>query len=181
MKLFVITIEGNEISEAYYRTCETTCKFNNYDTIKFSAITPNTIKVRDEIIFDKMSSQTGTREFTDTEKSVFYSHFDLWNVCYDFNTPLIILEHDTLLVDELPKMCYSTILGFRFKNNTKVPASGAGYYLKPSDALKLIQSVEKPVNVQLDGHIHKILPDMNFAPCFFNYVHNEQTTINHKE
>lgn len=38
-----------------------------------------------------------TVEFTDTEKAVFYSHYNLWQKCVDLNQPMIIIEDDCVL------------------------------------------------------------------------------------
>lgn len=180
MKIFIITIENNKTSESYYRTCKESLRFNHHDALKFRAITPETLPEDNEINFVTLkSNKSNGKEWNTSQKSLFYSQYMLWQKCVELNEPIIILEHDTIMVDKIPKdMIQSTILGYRLKNNIKVPAAGAGLYLTPEDSQILIDNSLKPVNLQGDGYVHNNL-NLDFKPCFFNYQYDKQTTLKH--
>jgi hypothetical protein len=83
----------------------------------------------------------------------FLSHFSLWKKCYEDNIPLIVFEHDALIVDffeiednhnlDLIKL-HSPIEPFHENSDTGIwEHSAHAYLLYPPGAKKLVDWVEK--------------------------------------
>lgn len=70
----------------------------------FDAVTPQKLSKIKEINFSKYSSSSKytsrkiKKIITDTEKACWYSHYLLWEKCYFSKEPLLILEHDAILI-----------------------------------------------------------------------------------
>ena len=104
-----------------------------------------------ELQFDEKTSK-GSRHFkntvfTPTEKSVWCSHYRLWQKCANANLPLIVIEHDIKLKksidfsfleedidNNIVPLCETSVRG---KKGTFILPGGA-YFLTPPMAKKLI-------------------------------------------
>lgn len=183
INVFIISMSDNEISKAYTNTAITSLKFNGYNPIIHEATTPKDMNYGDNYLyFGKLDSNGGKREFSSTEKAVWNSHFNVWKKVYESLEPAIILEHDVLLANKVKDYYdHITVVGYRQKNDKPYPASGAGLWLQPYDALSLMQIANSgPIKIQVDGFIQQVM-DPDFDPCFLNYVYDDNTTIIHKE
>lgn len=120
MKAYVITIEGNEISETASRHCiESSWKVKNEFSIeRFDAITPQDAQA---IMTHKYMTKwnypwegavtdfaTGlvkraypTRN-RDARIACALSHLTLWEKCFDEREPILVLEHDAIFTKTLP-------------------------------------------------------------------------------
>lgn len=104
--IFIITIQGNEQSEKSAHDCADSVDRNG-SGIKpdfFDAFTPN-----DDIanLFEEKGLKPElwlTSNFVKpfASMSCFLSHFSLWEYCRDLNQTIMILEEDTVLINELP-------------------------------------------------------------------------------
>lgn len=179
--IFIIAIDNNKISQGYKNTAITSLRFNDYNPQIFSAITPDQLPFISGLKFGKLNSNGSKRNFSETEKSTFYSHYLLWLKCIEINKPIIILEHDSILTKAIDNYNKTTTIAYRLKHEKPFRASGGGLYLKPQDALNLcIKAESEYLSLQLDGFIENTI-DLNFDPCFLNYIFNNETTIIHKE
>ena len=86
--LWMIQIPDNEVSQHYAKQSIPTwdCHVNLFD-----AYTPTAMP--DYLNFGKF---WGQREFSESEKAGFYSHLELWQLCFMEDRPISIIEHDVV-------------------------------------------------------------------------------------
>jgi len=164
MKIYMIGMEEHPISQMYMRSVLPSWKKHNYTVEIFPAITPKDLYKKHKLEFGLKSSRKGKREFTPTEKSVWYSHFELWCKCYRNKEPILIIEHDSKLVKPLPEMKKE---GYKFLSyidrdfgnfQGRHIAPGSGYYITPNIASRLIAPAVSSVLLQnSDGHLGTFL------------------------
>lgn len=162
MKTYMIVIEGHPISEMYRRLVLPSWK--NYDVNFFNAVTPKDLSYKTALTFAPLKvTLKNKRPFTDTEKAVWYSHYELWCKCARSRESMLILEHDSKLVKPLPDFSKLTskFLSFVYdkETNTKeVLAPGSGYYLTPPSAALLVgYAASGPIFGNSDGHLGQYL------------------------
>jgi len=126
MKSFVITILDNEKSiKAAERCISSGAKFG-VQIEKFKAITPKDDPAT--LLKENKILEQGFREgysYFESCASAFLSHFSLWQKCAADNQPYLILEHDAVFVDSLPK--YLT-----FSGCVNIGKPSYGRYNKPN-------------------------------------------------
>lgn len=104
IKSFMIVIENNEASEYYSEYCTPSWKNVGINVEKFKAVVPSDLNKLKELTFvnknmTKYASMGVFPPHTPTEMACFYSHFKLWQECVYLNEPILILEHDSYLID----------------------------------------------------------------------------------
>lgn len=96
---FVIVIKDHPVSCFYYEKMKPLWNSLNVYPEVFDAIVPDTIP-SESLMFRKnyahKYAKIGGKEFTETEKACFYSHFTLWKKCVELNTKILVLEHDNV-------------------------------------------------------------------------------------
>lgn len=155
MNIIMISMSDHPISMMYKR--QVMPSWSDYKVKHFEAVTPKDLYLRHELKFGKK----GKREFTETEKAVWYSHYDLWVQCYNSKQPLLIIEHDSELVKPLPDMSKEgyKVLSYMTRDfgpakGDKLASVGSGYYITPSFASRLIiRAVTTPIDQNSDGFI----------------------------
>lgn len=153
------------------------------------ATTPDTMP--DFIQFDKKHRRIGpVADFTSVEKAIFYSHYALWEMVYNNNEPACIIEHDTVLIADLPKsievernkcFCKSSHPDrFKVGKDGKPKTwytNAAGYFLTPHGAELLMNHVtSKQVSMNVDGYI-KILEDKDGYKWIKQYAVQKDTSV----
>lgn len=118
MKVFIITIEGMDSSERLAAKGFESAKSLGYQPFYFMAYTKNdSIELLEEHgikpisntsypyfdLYNKWTSVPGTR-------GCFASHYALWNVCCQFNEPIIIMEHDAVMLREWSNPDWTDVL-----------------------------------------------------------------------
>ena len=94
------------------------------------------------------------KEFTDTEKACWYSHFLLWQHIVDKNEPAYIFEHDVVLdnTNVLPDIWYYHIVHLAY------PGSMEAYFITPYGASRYIEAAKKnPLRDQTDTWANNLL------------------------
>jgi GR25 family glycosyltransferase involved in LPS biosynthesis len=140
IEAYMIVVKDSDASVYYSNYCKPYWdnymkKVNIYD-----AVTPETLKKYKEIKFSKYSSQYKYRqkninaEITETEKSCFQSHFNLWLECCFLQQPIMILEHDSIL-NNPQNLWYEDSYGIIFYDK----ASMGAYVIQPWFAKMLIE------------------------------------------
>jgi hypothetical protein len=159
--IHMICMENHPVSVMYQRAVESSWK--DYTVKKIEAVTPKDLPYKRKLDFEKKLGKN-PREFTATEKAVWYSHFERWCWCARTNIPLVVIEHDALLVNKLPDLSKEgyKFLSFVCRDWLKKPtidiAPGSGYYITPHVASRLItKAVIKPITQNSDGHISTVL------------------------
>lgn len=160
-KAFMISITGNEISEYYRDICVPTWEEHGYTVEQFEASTPSNFLEDDQLKFTDKKFHGG--KWSDTEFAVWYSHYRIWKKCVELDEPILVLEHDTYRIGELPsfegkdiEFFCKTI--FRKGKSTKYPdgtlTPAAGYYLMPKSAAMFVSNALRVThNQNVDGFI----------------------------
>ena len=157
--VYVISMSEHPISQMYLREIRSSWK--KHRLIEFEATTP-----KDLIYKNKLDFSTKTvgkkREFTSTEKAVWYSHFELWCKCVR-EGPLIVIEHDSKLVKPLPNLKkegykFLSFIERDFGKTGKHIAPGSGYYITPPISERLIgKAIASPITQNSDGHLSTVM------------------------
>jgi GR25 family glycosyltransferase involved in LPS biosynthesis len=154
----MISMSDNPISQYYANTCKKTWESFGYHVNHFEAVTPKTLDDCSELHF---GLKRNVKDFTLTEKSIWYSHFYLWEKCLDLDEAIVIIEHDCYLFDHLPDE-FDEVHFFTKSVSKKIVRKGsfgrvspaAGYILTPKFAKKLIDcSKSKTIQYNVDGEI----------------------------
>ena len=158
--IFMIAIEEHPVSSMYTRLTIPSWEKHNYKVNLFNAVTPKDLYKKNKLTFDKLHK----RNFTQTEKAVWYSHFELWCGCLVSKKSMLIIEHDSKLIKPLPDL---TKEGHKFlsfinrdfgEHQGRHIAPGSGYYITPRIAERLIaHAVAKPIKMNSDGHLGTLM------------------------
>ena len=112
MKMYVITILENERSVQVADRCIASgLKFGHYIE-KHKAYTPKNCNVFEELE-DLGYDELGFREkYSRIESCIagFLSHHSLWHKCIELEEPIVIFEHDAVLVNNVPTLPMFDIL-----------------------------------------------------------------------
>lgn len=129
MKAYVITIEGNEISETASQHCiESSWRVKNEFPIeRFDAIVPSEVKALMQHRYniewnypwegEVLDFATGLAKKAyptrnkDARIACALSHLALWEQCFDEREPILVLEHDAIFTKKLP---YESLLKSRY-------------------------------------------------------------------
>lgn len=171
MKAYVIAMtEVNESVQVANRCIKSAKKFG-IDVEVFSAVTPKDVNGARE---EKGIPLDGFREKwsrLDNAVSCFMSHYLLWEKCVELNEPILILEHDAVVTNEIPNVPFSGILSLgkpSYGNYVTPPKLGVNklvskqyfpgahaYMIKPSAAKLLINAAKedaRPTDVFLHNN-----------------------------
>ena len=114
MKMFVITMTENERSVQVAERCiKSGIKFDAYIK-KHKAYTPQNCNVYEELKKLKYSEKGFIEKYSRPENCIagFLSHHSLWKKCIRLNKPIVIFEHDAVLVGGIPAVTTFDILSF---------------------------------------------------------------------
>lgn len=157
----MIKMTRNPISEMYSRICIESFNHFKHKVKTYEAVTPKDLYLKDELKFGKKDSRKEIRDFTPTEKAVWYSHYELWKKCIKLNKPIIVVEHDSKLIRQLPQKIdvkKGKFLSFIYRDwnndNVKHLAPGSGYYITPLGAKILCKkALNNVIKENSDGHL----------------------------
>ena len=100
---YIITIKGNRISEEMSARCQESCRqvgqpFQIWDafdgTDQKNVFYPDHAKEKDQYRWLKQMND----RLTIGELATILSHFSLWSHCVTIDQPIVILEHDAIMV-----------------------------------------------------------------------------------
>lgn len=102
---YIITLKNNILSEKLSLRCQETCKNQNlpykiwyaYDGTSGTIVEPDHLKNTNHMSWFRLHDV----ELSPTEVSVALSHISLWAHCIEIDKPIIILEHDAIVVKSL--------------------------------------------------------------------------------
>ena len=186
MDIYMISMSDHPISLMYQREVEPSWK--DYNLKKFEAVTPKDLYNKHKLDFGTLSK----RDFTSTEISVWYSHFELWCKCVRENKELVVIEHDSKLIKKLPKtyagIQFLSFINRDYGNKGIHLAPGSGYRIGPKEAERLVaKAVSNTIHLNSDGFLgrtfYNVWKDQNKKK---NYKYIEQinfdglNTIDHK-
>lgn len=106
MKTFILYTSNNEKSVENANSClNSFTEFKSWKPELFDGCTPEKLDFYQNKYMlknDRSRYKPGDDLFK-SKKSCFYSHFDLWLKCVEFNKPIAIMEHDVYCVRDLPE------------------------------------------------------------------------------
>ena len=180
-------MSDNLISQFYANVCRETWVSRGYHVEHFEAITPKHLKDCNELQFTQKEKSYGNFDFSLTEKSIWYSHFYLWQKCLELNEPIVIIEHDCYLIDYIPDNIDTKVYFFTLTVHKRRPgvAPAAGYIITPQFAQELVTlSQQESINVNVDGELlyrsgqNQNQPEEDMVA--YQYIEHEiGTTIEH--
>ena len=99
---YIITLKGHDLSETMYQKCQESCKevgmnyvvYDAFDGTKGEILIPEHSKGRQYLKWIKQINPA----LAVTEVSVVLSHLSLWARCVEIDQPIVILEHDAVMV-----------------------------------------------------------------------------------
>lgn len=172
---FIITIQGNADSEKFAHNCADSVDRNG-NGIKpdfFEAFTPNE-DIR-KLMEEKNipTNQWDNSSFVKPLASMgcFLSHFSLWEFSLDLNQNLMILEHDSILINELPDdlefdkvMTISKPTHKKYQDPTHIGVGplaqsnhflgGHGYVITPEGASELIKKAKTEYACRIEDFLN---------------------------
>lgn len=131
---YAIVVKGSEASEFYFDKIKPVWNSIGVDVRSFTATTPDTLP-EEPLKFGRNKTDKYTainpfgKEFTATEKAVWYSHYRMWWKSAKENKRLMVIEHDCVPFD-LSKLWYEKEDHFK---SFDIGALGC-YVIKPSFA-----------------------------------------------
>lgn len=111
IKAYIITMVGRDVSESLARECEQSCRDHNIEPRTHPAVWGDDVDLEMKkyglSIFPKIKESRMSKGV----KGCFLSHFQLWKQCFETNTPLLILEHDALIVKNISETLFTLSYG----------------------------------------------------------------------
>jgi hypothetical protein len=101
---YIITMKGNAISESLSDRCAKSCDsvgqkyniFTAFDGSNGNIIVPPQYENSPWLKWIKIYTDI----LSPTQIACYYSHFSLWTKCLELDRPIIILEHDAIMVNK---------------------------------------------------------------------------------
>ena len=178
----MIFLENNETSEKYKSIVSQSWKNAGYDIDYIQGITPQTFDsaIRQLNFGKKTTGRNIGKDFTDTEKAIWYSHMKMWDISSRKASPFIIIEHDVMLLQHIDRitveqhsivgLCHNGLLSKKPEKGYRVSAGGA-YLLKKDIAQKMLDSLPKVITTNSDAYIH------NFIAKYGTFKHQHSTQL----
>lgn len=190
--VIMIVMPDNPVSMYYRGRVETSWTERGFNIEYFSAVTPETIKDQPRQLHFKIKdypSPKRAREFTPTEKAVWYSHRNVWGIARRKQSPVIVIEHDTLLLKPIDPKIFRNVKAMGLCHSLLPDGSlgttaGAGYYLTKEAANEFYRDTfDLGINFNSDNYIHKKIDKLGGEwrthYCQQINVKSIGTTINH--
>lgn len=148
----------------------------------FNGIIPSELNNRKEKInFDhkvRIVDKTPT-PFTDTEKAVWYSHFELWKRCVSDNIPIMIVEEDVVPIRKIPKNWKIDGLKTLCWNENKISPAGC-YIITPKKAETMIENcLNRKITYNVDAYIKAYRSARNICKVKYTKQLKRVSTIAH--
>lgn len=105
-KAYIITIKDNDLSEQLSQRCQHSCHqvdqpcqvWPAFDGTSGQLIIPESLQNQSWLKWIKLYNT----DLSVTEVACFLSHISLWAHCLEINMPIVILEHDAIMVKPYP-------------------------------------------------------------------------------
>lgn len=198
----VITILGNPSSRKAADRCVKSAKKFGIHVSQFAATTPDMERSIEGIANEKGIPTEGFKEvYSRYERclAAFISHYTLWENCVRSKSPMIILEHDAVFVNEIPPFFVGSIVNLgkpsygNFRHPTTIgegpliskdylPGAHA-YYIDPKGAKLLIEKAKTeagPTDIFINKsrfNINEYLPWPVEAKDTFTTIQNRNGCI----
>jgi GR25 family glycosyltransferase involved in LPS biosynthesis len=159
MKSFVIAIKDNEQSIRMLNDCLMSAKTHNWNVETFWGVDKTVITEETWKNLGLTPSQDKKFQRRVGAQGCFLSHYHLWLSCLELSEPIIILEHDAVIINPYPDIntdkdlvkLYRSVRSInndQFTGNWSVGSQG--YYITPLGADKLITWSKENFGYHLD-------------------------------
>lgn len=171
--VFMIAMSDHEVSKKYALVCNKSWTDHGFKVLHVEATTPKSLKGElsrfPYIRFNDVKHTVGSKgkPFTDTEKSIFLSHFRCWLSCIAGNTPVIVAEHDAMCTGQPIEKTYDHPLVVLCRTEKRknhlgeqyvLPLPAGAYYVTPLAASMLIfRALSKINTANVDSVIDWVL------------------------
>ena len=162
--VFMIVIPDNPISMYYRGRVEQSWTDRGFNIEYFNAVTPETIpqqKKQLKFSLKHHSKPERVREFSETEKAVWYSHFGVWDIARRKQSPIIIIEHDVRLIRPINPNIFKNVKAmglchFHLRDGSLGTTAGGAYFLNKEVASDLYkETLSLNITYNTDNLIHK--------------------------
>ena len=190
--VYMIVMPDNPISMYYRGRVESSWADRGFKLEYFKAVTPQTIaeqKHKLQFGLKQSPNPNRIREFSETEKAVWYSHFGVWNIARRKQSPIIVIEHDTLLLKPINSRIFKNVkmMGLchsLLKDGTMGTTAGAGYYLTRDVADEMCrETMGREIRSNSDALIHRKIDKYgaNWKTHYCEQIRDDSvgTTIHH--
>lgn len=198
MKAYVITIRDNERSVEVAERCIASCKRNGLEVEMWDAITPRHREFKELVLKYGLKRKNFDKGWSRPENAmaVFLSMTLLWEHSVKIDRPVLILEHDALMMAPLPNNLnfgWVCTLGRPSYGKYNTPSTlGVGplvqkpyfggahsYVVSPEGARRLLENIaehNQPADVYLNSQLFPFLQE--YYPWLFR-VNDSFSTIQH--
>lgn len=102
---YIIVIEGNDISESMFKRCAESCvrlgmpwkRWDAFDGTKNKIIVPKNLQTQGWVKWIKVVNEA----LAASEVCTLLSHISLWAHCVEIDQPIVILEHDAVMIHKV--------------------------------------------------------------------------------
>jgi GR25 family glycosyltransferase involved in LPS biosynthesis len=155
---WMIAISDNPISMYYKNEVLSSWTDRGFVVNHFEAITPKDLHEHNLL---NLTLKRAKVEFTETERAVWYSHYMTWKLCWDIQKPIIVIEHDILLLQDIPSEAYAKDIAclahVKRDNGRRAKLAGGSYFITPKGARELRCARHmKSIKVNSDSWIHEV-------------------------
>lgn len=158
----MIVMPDNPVSMYYRGRVEASWTDRGFNIEYFNAVTPETMHKENQLNFGLKTrpSLRRAREFTDTEKAIWYSHRAIWDIARRKRSPIIVIEHDTFLVRPIDPVIFKNVKAMGLchsllRDGSIATTAGAGYFLTRDVANEMYhESGNMEINYNSDALIH---------------------------
>ena len=114
MLAYVITIKGHAQSEEAAARCIESAKKYNIYVENHWAVTPTNTDLKQKLKTEGIRNNRFDERFSNLDNciSAFLSHYSLWKLSVDKTQSILILEHDAVFVNSIPKSVAGDIVNF---------------------------------------------------------------------
>ena len=103
---YIISLKDNELSQKFTQRCVQSCEkvnqpykiFHGFDASSGEIKVPEALKGQAFINFLRLHRS----DLLLTQIACFLSHYALWCLCLDIDRPIVILEHDAIMIKPYP-------------------------------------------------------------------------------
>lgn len=161
----MIHLPDDPISQTYKNLVVNSWINDGFEVHYYPGTTPADLETIEEPL--NFGLKTGGRNkgkpLTDTEKAIWYSHRSMWDLASKKANPLIVIEHDALLLQHLDfspikrypivGICHCGLLSKHSERGYRISAGGA-YILTSRLARNMIYNIPEEITINSDAYLH---------------------------
>lgn len=164
--IYCINLSWHPVSQMYMRKIQPSWKQHGYTLKLHEGVNASNLYKYNQLLFGLKETGKDIREFTATEKAVWYSHFLLWQKSVREQRSMIIIEHDSYLTGPIEErlvkdkhVAYLSFIDRTWTNSAQrrsrvAIAPGSGYFISPFAASQLVaHAVSSKIDCNSDGFL----------------------------